>query len=71
MESMITLPIAGWLAALILVSIIAIAYYVGRKSGFTEGVQGMAETLVHLEILTRQDLDKLVHLQEEWEEEDK
>jgi len=68
---MIELPIEPWHAALILAGIIATAYYVGRKLGFQEGVNGMAETLVALEIVTRQDLQKLVDLQDEWDEEDK
>ena len=68
---MIELPIEPWHAALILAGIIATAYYVGRKLGFREGVNGMAETLVALEIVTRQDLQKLVDLQDEWDEEEK
>lgn len=65
---MIVLPIEPWHGALILVGIIATAYYVGRKLGFHEGVNGMAETLVALEILTREDLQKLIERAEDYDE---
>jgi hypothetical protein len=64
MISIDTLLLTGFTLICMIVS-----YYVGRKHGFTQGIDDMAHTLIHLEIITKDDLQKLVDIQDEFDDE--
>lgn len=53
--------------AIVLAGMIGV-YWWGYKKGFHEGVNGMAETLVALEIVTKEDLQKLLDVSEDLDE---
>lgn len=57
---MITLPIAAWHAALIVLAIIFISYKVGQRKGIQQGISATVSTLRALSIITQHDIDKIV-----------
>lgn len=64
---MIELPIAGWLAALILLVIIFVAYRIGKGAGVHEGIVSTIGTLKALNLIDQSDIDKIVEAGDKYE----